>query len=250
MIKLDRTTKPAKLTAELQKRLTDKFKVDGKPVWNKSFIKRALLNFSHDKCCYCEMNIKEESKYLEVEHFHHKDKYKDEVLEWENLLPACKKCNGAKGKHDTKNEPIIDPCKINPKNHLGYWRYRIKGLNQLGKLTISVLNLNDQDRLVRKRFEVGDAIQNKLEQLNELIDDYASNIQTSTIRKNRIINGTKDVMKEGLPSSIYSAITATIILTDTEFISLKKKLLKLNFWDEEFIELECGLSKVALDLYD
>ena len=96
MIKLDRTPKPVELTTALQVALTDEFKLTGKSVWNIDFIKKALLGFSNDKCCYCEANINEESKYLEVEHFHHKDTYKEEVLEWENLLPSCKKCNGTK----------------------------------------------------------------------------------------------------------------------------------------------------------
>ena len=248
MIKLDRTAKPVELTTELQVTLTDEFKLTGKSVWNVDFIKKGLLGFSNDKCCYCEANINEESKYLEVEHFHHKDTYKDEVLEWENLLPSCKKCNGTKNDHDTKLEPIIDPSKIDPKNHLKYWRYRIKGSDDFGKLTVSVLKLNDQDRLVKKRFEIGNAIQEKLEQLNELADDYINGIQTSTRRKNRIVNGTKDLMREGLPTAIYSATSAAIILTDTEFEAIKGKLTVLGFWDAELSQLEIDLNKTALKL--
>lgn len=248
MIKLDRTPKPVELTTTLQVALTDEFKLTGKSVWNIDFIKKGLLGFSNDKCCYCEANINEESKYLEVEHFHHKDIYKDEVLEWENLLPSCKKCNGTKNDHDTKLEPIIDPSKIDPKKHLKYWRYRIKGSDDFGKLTVSVLNLNEQDRLVKKRFEIGNAIQVKLEQLNELTDDYISGVQTSTRRKNFIINGTKDLMREGLPNSIYSATSATVILTDTEYNTLKIKLTSLKFWDTELSQLEIDLTKTALEL--
>jgi 5-methylcytosine-specific restriction endonuclease McrA len=118
MIKLDRTPKPIELTAELQDKLTDEFKLTGKSVWNIDFIKKGLLDYSNNKCCYCETNIKEESKYLEVEHFHHKGKYKDEVLEWDNLLPSCKKCNGTKNDHDTILEPIIDPSIIDPKKNI------------------------------------------------------------------------------------------------------------------------------------
>lgn len=248
MIKLDRTPKPVELTEELQVALTDEFKSTGKSVWNIDFIKKGLLGFSNNKCCYCEANINEESKYLEVEHFHHKDTYKDEVLEWENLLPSCKKCNGTKNDHDTKLEPIIDPSKIDPKKHLKYWRYRIKGSDEFGKLTVSVLKLNDQDRLVKKRFEIGNAIQEKLEQLNELTEDYISGVQTSTRRKNRVVNGTKDLMKEGLPTAIYSATSAAIILTDTEFEALKTKLTSLGFWDAELAQLEIELNKTALKL--
>jgi len=248
MIKLERSPKPVELTTVLQTTLTDEFKLTGKSVWNLDFIKKGLLSYSNDKCCYCEANIKEESKYLEVEHFHHKESYKDEVLEWTNLLPSCKKCNGTKNDHDTKVEPIIDPSNIDPKLHLKYWRYRIKGKDELGKLTISVLDLNSPDRLVKKRFEIGNAIQIKLEQLNELTDDYISRIEMSTRRKNRIINGAKDLMKEGLPVSIYSATTAAIILTDTEFIELKQKLINLTFWDAELIQLETEILKVAFEI--
>jgi hypothetical protein len=248
MIKLDRIPKPVELTSELQVALTDEFKLTGKSVWNIDFIKKGLLAYSNDKCCYCEAKINEESKYLEVEHFHHKGKYKDEVLEWENLLPSCKKCNGTKNDHDTILEPIIDPSIINPKEHLKFWRYRIKGSDALGKLTVSVLNLNDQDRLVKKRFEIGNAIQEKLEQLNELTDDYINGIQTSTRRKNRIVNGIKGLMKEGLPNSTYSATSATVILTDTEYEILRIKLNSLNLWDAELTQLEIELTKTALAL--
>ncbi|KIC01604.1 hypothetical protein OA88_13010 [Flavobacterium sp. JRM] len=248
MIKLERTSKPVELTVELQTQLTNEFKLTAKSVWNKDFIKNNLLKFSHNKCCYCEMNIKEESKYLEVEHFHHKNFYKDEVLEWENLLPSCKKCNATKNDHDTVKEPIIDPSKIDPKKHLKYWRYRIKGYDDIGKLTVSVLNLNDQDRLVKMRFEIGNAIQIKLELFNELLTDYINGIKTTTQRKNRIVNGVKDLMKEGLPNSVYSATTATIIVTDTEFSILKANLILVNLWDDELSKLESTLNNYALDL--
>src|SRR5690606_41869938 len=115
-------------------------------------------------------------------------------------------------------------------------RYRTKGSEEFGKLTVSVLKINDQDRLVKKRFEIGNAIQEKLEQLNELTDDYLSGAQTSTRRKNRVVNGTKDLMREGLPTAIYSATSAAIILTDTEFEALKSKLTSLGFWDAELAQ--------------
>ncbi|RYX87752.1 HNH endonuclease [bacterium] len=247
MIKLIRTIKPIELTDKWKDEQTDKFKLTGQSVWNIDFIKKGLLAISNEKCCYCEANINEESKYLEVEHFHHKNAYKDEVLNWDNLLPSCKKCNGTKNDHDTKIEPIIDPTLINPKEHLKYGFYRIKGKDELGRLTVSVLDLNNQDRLVKKRFEIGNAIHDKLEQFNELIDDFISGKQVSTKRKNRIINGTKNLIKEGLPTAIYSATSATIILNSKEFLELKSKLISLLFWDVELIQLEKEIEDVALD---
>lgn len=55
-------------------------------------------------------------------------------------------------------------------------------------------------------------------------------------------------MKEGLPSAIYSATSATVILTDTEFETLKSKLTSLGFWDAELSQLEIDLNKTAFKL--
>src|SRR5690554_3867131 len=110
MIKLTRGAKPVELTLAIEKELTDEFKKTGASVWRKDYITNGLLAYSNNKCAYCECDITEESKYLEVEHFHHKDSYPDEVVQWENLLPSCKKCNATKSSHDTYVEPIINPC--------------------------------------------------------------------------------------------------------------------------------------------
>lgn len=246
VIRLTRTAKPAELTDALQKELTDLFKTTGDSVWNKKWLKDRLLSFSNKKCCYCEANISEESKYMEVEHYFPKQFYKDDVLEWENLLPSCKKCNGTKGMHDTKAEPIIDPTLNDPRVHLTYRAYRLKGKDDLGKMTISVLDLNNADRLVKKRFEVGNAIEEKLEELCELIDEYKSAVPPSTKRKNRIINGTKGLLREGSPSSSYSATVATAIMTSPEYLVLKAQLTHLGFWDSELIQLETDLATICL----
>lgn len=248
MIYLKRTPKPTELTPKLVQELTTEFKTSGNSVWNIKFLKDALLDLSNDKCCYCEANINEESKYLEVEHFHHKDKYVNEVLDWNNLLPSCKRCNGTKNDHDTVNEPIIDPTKINPQDHLKYKNYRIKGKDDLGKLTVRTLDLNDQDRLVKKRFDIGNSIHDKLEELNELMDDVVNGIQTSTRRKNRIKKGINKLLKEGLPSSIYSASTSSIILNDEEYYELKLKMNNEQMWNSDLDDLETKLKTIAFDI--
>ena len=246
MIKLQRHPKPVELTDDLQKHLTDEFKLTGKPVWNVEFIKRTLLSLSHKKCCYCESSIVEESKYMEVEHFYPKSKYPDLVMKWDNLLPACKKCNASKRDHDTKKEPIIDPTKDTPKIHLRLHNFRVRGIDALGKMTVSVLNLNDQDRLVQKRFAIGNAVQERIENLNELVGEHCSEGHTNTKRENRIVHGIKALLKEGLPTSVYSATVATIILTYGEYQELKEKLMSLNLWDDDMVELEESVQALAL----
>ena len=41
---------------------------------------------------------------MEVEHFHPKSLYPNEVISWENLLPICKRCNSSKG---ADSEPVL-----------------------------------------------------------------------------------------------------------------------------------------------
>ncbi len=246
MIKLIRPNKPTELTASEQKSLTDEFKSSGTSVWRKDYITKSLLDYSNNKCAYCECDITEESKYLEVEHFHHKDDYPDEVVVWDNLLPSCKKCNGTKGTHDTYKEPIINPCDDNPQDFLTLKNYRIKGKDDFGKLTISVLDLNNQDRHCKKRFEIGNAAQEKLEDFLHLIEEYESGASTSTRRKNRIINGVKDLLRLAQSDKTYSATTSSIILSSSDFDEIKAKLTNLNFWDSELTDLEEGCKKVKI----
>lgn len=246
MIKLYRGPKPKELTASLQKDLTDEYKANGTIVWRQTFITEGLLKYSNNKCAYCECDITEESKYLEVEHFHHKDDYPNEVVEWDNLLPSCKKCNGTKGKHDTYKEPIINPCDQDPRDYFEIVNYRLKGKDDFGKLSVSVLDLNNQDRHCKKRFEIGNVTHQKLEDFLLLIEEYEKGISTSTRRKNRIVNGVKDLLRLALPTATYSATTSSVILNSNDFMEIKNKMKKLSLWDYELDHLELECEKVKL----
>jgi uncharacterized protein (TIGR02646 family) len=115
MIKLDIPAKPIELTNELVSKLTQEFKATQKPVWKVTWLRDAVSAMAFGKCCYSEIRLGEESKYMEVEHFHPKSLYPDEVMAWGNLLPACKKCNATKGEHDTVSQPIVNPFMDSPK---------------------------------------------------------------------------------------------------------------------------------------
>ena len=249
MIKLCRGERPEELTDEMVQQLTDEYKTNGSSVWRKIYITKKLLEYSHGKCAYCECDITEESKYLEVEHFHHKDEYSDEVVKWENLLPSCKKCNSTKGTHDTYKEPIVDPTEQDPKHYFKFKLYRIKGIDELGRMTESVLNLNDYDRHVISRFKIGNAIQVQLENYLNMMEEYESGTSISTLRKNKIINGLKGLMKIALPDREYSATAATVLLTCDDFKTLKEKMANSGLWDCEHNELfdKCNICKFEIN---
>ncbi|PFQ30074.1 hypothetical protein COK33_28650 [Bacillus cereus] len=75
MIKISKVQCPSELTEQVKVILTREYINTSKSVWRKSFIKESLLLSTHNKCTYCEYLLNKESNYLEVEHFHHKDKY-------------------------------------------------------------------------------------------------------------------------------------------------------------------------------
>jgi 5-methylcytosine-specific restriction endonuclease McrA len=248
MISLKAIPKPTELTDKVAQELTARYKQDGSAVWKQKYITEALSKMSNDKCCYCECKITEESKYLEVEHFHPKSLYPDEVVAWENLLPSCKRCNGKKGDHDTKEEPIIHPIRNNPKLHLTWKNYRLYLKTKLGNVTIDVISLNDRKRLVNKRFEIGVRLCDELENLLELTIDYDNRTNFSTKRRNRIVGQLTNLMTEGTRQSEFSATAATVILHENSYSKIKQLFIKNNLWNDEFIELEKEVEFCALDI--
>jgi len=244
MIRLSPAPRPTELTDEKVRGMTEKFKADASQrVWNEGFITEALLLMSSGKCCYCECNIQEESKYMEVEHFHPKQLYPEKVVEWENLLPSCKRCNGNKRDHDTLSEPIVHPVNDDPRNHLEFKAYRFYGKTPEGKMLIEVVKLNERQRLQLKRFKIGSKTKEELDELEERVRDFLAD-QTSRKRRN-VISKLRGIMEQGQPNQEYSATIATEILREDSYHFAKEELGKLGLWDAEFQHLEDELVKIA-----
>ena len=212
MIKLNRTPCPAYLSDDKVRQLTEEFINTGNSVWNKDEIKGALLKLSNYKCAYCEAKVQIEDSYMEVEHFHPKSRYKLEVVFWDNLLPSCKKCNGNKGNHDTGKEPIINPCKDEPKEHLCVEAARLypKSNSDMGRLTIDVLNLNDKERLIDSRFDLCNTVKETLECLyHGAIDSKAR-------------NEIKGLLSACSANTAFSAITSNALHNDPYYSYIKQ----------------------------
>lgn len=245
MIQIQRTPAPSQLTAELVEQLTAQYKESKENVWNRSFIKKALLEMSCNKCIYCECKLDEEAKYMEVEHFYYKNKYLDKVIDWSNLLPSCKRCNMSKSKHDVGEEPIINPTIDNPAEHLYFSLYMLRGKSDLGNSTVDVLDLNDRDRLVKARFDLGQTLQESLMRLYEYALDYEK-VHPNTRKKNRLLGWIKGILQEGTPEEEYSAIISTILFHDELYEPIKAVLERLDLWDEELetLEEQCKVTKL------
>lgn len=246
MIKLDRTKKPAFLTDIKVTELTNEFKKNGTAVWNVDEIKNPLLLSSNGKCAYCECSLTSDSNYMEVEHFEDKKNNPDKVVEWENLLPSCKKCNGSKSTHDVIKEPIINPFIDEPKIHLAMRAYRIKSKTTVGKTTIDVTDLNHSERHVNSRFNIGEKINALVDSACERFEKYSQNNDTRT--RNRLTSTVEGLLKECQPEANYAASTATLLLTDKEFIELINAMKAKKIWNAELEESFDKAQKLILDL--
>lgn len=194
VIKVERIDKPRELTDDVQKQLTDEFKKDKKKqVWNKSYIRKELLKECHGKCVYCESLIGEGHKEMHIDHFHYKDKYKDEVVSWENLNPSCPHCNKSKSSHDTYAEPIINPFEQNPQDYfcIKHYRYYSKNseVEEIARRTIGVLELNDTENVVMLRFKVGEALIQEIQDICEFAIENKDILCSKTVKRNRVLRG-------------------------------------------------------------
>lgn len=236
MIKLNKPVAPDYLDDETVVRLTESFKVTGKNVWNHDDIKSALLLSSSSKCAYCECKLNAESNYMEVEHFEDKSSNPDKVVLWDNLLPSCKRCNGAKGTHNVSLEPIVNPFVNEPKSHLGFKLYRLTNKTNVGKNTIDALNLNHSERAVIKRFEIGEQV---LSSINDAHDRYhAWSVGGQTTRsKNILVGGVEGLLLECQPCSSYSATAATVLHNELRYVQLVELLKIEGHWNDVLNEL-------------
>ena len=248
MIKIDRLPCPNQLTQEVQAAKTAKYRESGSAVWNESYIKDTLLRMSHDKCCYCECNVVAGGSYMEVEHFHPKGRYPDEVVDWDNLLPSCKKCNTQKGEHDTIAEPIINPAVDRPQDHLKIRvGVRFKAKDYIGAGTIDVLDLNNQVKHATPRHKIVQKIENKIEDLLDRTIDYVDSQNKTTRKKNKLLNGVRGLLEICQPTEPYSAFKATALLTNDSYDDMKKRLENEGLWAQEFIDLESMLLSIKYE---
>ena len=243
MIQLQAVPAPSELTAEVVAKLTTKFQQDGSSVWKQKYIVKALLEMSNYKCAYSEIRLQEEGKYMEVEHFLHKDVHRNKVVEWDNLLPSSKFCNGKKGK---RTHPIVHPVRDNPKDHLYMIENVLYGKSQKGRNAIIILGLNDPDHLLKPRYEIRSATQSELHKQYVLVTNFSQNPTKN--QDLEIIHALENLLKNGNRKEAYSATIATTILNDPHYTEIKRIFKEQDIWSIELQNLEDELTFCSLDV--
>ena len=252
LIKVKRIKKPEELTDKEQQRLTEEFKHDKhKQVWNKKYIRERLLQECNGKCVYCESRIGGD-KDMQIDHFHYKNEYEEEVVLWENLNPSCQHCNRSKGSHDTYRVPIINPFEQNPQDYFCIKSYRYYSKNddveEIARTTIDVLGLNDTLQVVVRRFQIGNELMEKIQESYEMASENKSILCSNIRKRNRVMQKCRGFLREGMREEEYSAFMAAIIKSDPYYQKLKELLIELNLWNEELQELDEKLDEVRLQM--
>lgn len=242
MIKLQRVEKPEYLTEEKVAQLTKEYADTGKSVWNKKQIKDPLSESSFHKCAYCETDLTDPSTYMEVEHFYPKSLHPDLVVEWNNLLPSCKRCNGTKNDDDILVRPIINPYDNNPRNEFYFDHFCIFGSSEVGENTETLLDLNEEDLFI-KRCKVAGAAKNSLVQMHR---EFLALDELDGWKRNRF----KAVLKAAQSDRPYAAFVATIIHNAEVYGVLKQRFINEKLWTAELEKLHCQSLELVLPLRD
>ena len=246
MIKIQRVSAPVELTPQVVAEKTTQFKENpSKAVWKEEYIASRLMQMSHGKCSYCECPLGVESNYMEVEHFHHKQEYPDEVVIWDNLLPSCRACNARKGTHDTIASPIVNPTIDDPKDHLGFKDYRYKSKTDKGKETVTLLDLNDLERRCLPRFRVCTLLNDKVESFLEDIQNIS--VASRTQKKNRMKNNVRELLETCQCDREYTAIKATTLIHNRDYATLISEMQSRGLWTQDLILLDEQMRSYGLD---
>jgi hypothetical protein len=243
MIQLQAVPAPPELTSEIVAKLTTKFQEDGSSVWKQDYIKKALLEMSNYKCAYSEIRLQEEGKFMEVEHFLPKSLHPDKVVEWDNLLPASKFCNGKKL---DRIHPIVHPVQDNPKDHLYMVDYVLYGKTKKGRDSVIVLGLNDPENLIQPRLKIREATKSELGKQYLQVIRFSQNPNDS--QELEVIHAFGRLLENGNRKSEYSATIATTILNDPHYSEIKRIFKEQNIWSDELEKLEEELTFCSLDV--
>ncbi|MFE0587959.1 HNH endonuclease [Pantoea vagans] len=220
------------------------YKANNNHVWQHQDVKDACLDLSGKKCAYCEVILNQKITYLEIDHFKHKDKNPDDVIQWENLLPSCRHCNGTKGDHDVVLEPIINHAINNPADHLYLKAFRLKGKDRLGEMTVDALNLNDSEHFVTERCKVGTFVAENIEVADEKLRNFiASPIPARKTALNKVI---KALLNQCQKNALFCAVSSATLHDSEEYASVRSMMIAHDIWTTQFEELHLLSLKLRL----
>lgn len=198
---INRLSKPA-ILVEKEQEWTANFLASGEKrpdssKYGNPKIKSLLFTMSHNKCYYCEQQLK--GVPSEIDHFIEVSERRDLAYNWENLYLACHNCNGKVPNRDISVTSVLNPCIDSDEEimqHLTFEDEEIiaKNNSEKGLKTIIKYRLSSEDL---------DAIRGKfLKQFHKKIIE----LQTIRIKENRKLNveETKSLLRFSEPNFPFS----------------------------------------------
>ena len=226
---------PVELTPQAVQRFTEEFKMSGKAVWRKEYIKNALLDMTFCKCIYSEVRLGENSTCEEVEHFYPKSIYPDKVVEWGNLMPTCKICNAKKGDVDPNKVALINPYIDNPSDYIAFSGFICVAINRnvKGENSILYYNLNHVHFTRPRQHQI--RLNNEI--LSRLAEEMSEGLNAGNPTK-RFLARLKSVLQSAQPTEPYSVCTSTALLKSDVYNTIRKELTEKGLWTSELKHLE------------
>jgi len=133
--------------------------------YNHPQIKSQVKAETFDKCCYCESKVTQVYPG-DIEHLIPKSKFPRLTYTWKNMTFSCSICNNRKRDYLNKPNPLLNPYKDNPSQHLRAFGPFISQINgdTRGEITVKKLDLNRAD-LRERRTDI-------LKSLSRLLDKF------------------------------------------------------------------------------
>jgi hypothetical protein len=122
--------------------------------------------------------------------------------------------------------------------------YQLRPASDKGRATLADLYFNDSGRLVKVRFESGEAIQVSLSQVVEKLEGYCEN--RTIRRRNVLLSHLRGLLLECYPSSDYSATCTTALHGGERYIEMKSSPIGLELWSEELAQLHAASGRIVL----
>lgn len=187
-----------------------------------------LSEASFGKCAYCEC-VPGESSYIEVEHFEPKSLYPEKTYSWDNLLPACSKCNRSKSSFDTRTYPMINPSVDDPAMYLTYDYLMVKAIKENDKAsnTINKCDLN-RPNLIDSRAKIMVNLTSFLKRLEECLKEI--NINDTSRKINKLANIIEELEIAISPDKPYSGF-CNWFMSESSTYKQAKEIIKNNKTD-------------------
>lgn len=157
----------------------------------------SLKNMYLDCCMYCE-GVTGATSYPQIEHFRPKSIYPELSFEYNNLHLVCQKCNSSKG--DKFDERYIDPTVVDPREHIYYKAWEVVGKDEIGKLMVKIVDLNDSDRM-KWRMKMCVDIKERIEAILPYL--LTENVLNNSLVKQFVIKSLNEVYEKMQYGSPY-----------------------------------------------